>query len=255
MGIVFLFLIASHYLGLVRAVETGIRKITIPILREMHGFSIKIGENYQFFRNRSEFFKAYEECSLSSNNMSVIESQMKTLSEENLELKKQLNYVQKNKIQSVLAKVIGREILTSSQTIIIDRGEAEGIKLDQPVIVGDGILIGKITKVEKDFAMVRLVNDNQSRIGSVILNKEKSQGVVEGGFGISLRMNLIPRDEDVIVGDQVVTSGLEKAIPRGLLLGSVAVIENEPYKPFQQAILTPGTNLSKLTSVSILLTK
>jgi len=78
---------------------------------------------------------------------------------------------------------------------------------------------------------------------------------VEGGYGISLRMNLIPRDEAVRIGDQVVSSGLEKNIPRGLLIGTVAVIENEPYKPFQQAILNSVADLSKLTVVGALLTR
>ena len=53
--------------------------------------------------------------------------------------------------------------------------------------------------------------------------------------------------------DQIITSGLEQSIPRGLLIGEVAVAENEAYQPFQQAVLTTATDLSKLTIVSVLL--
>jgi rod shape-determining protein MreC len=112
-------------------------------------------------------------------------------------------------------------------------------------------MIGKIIQVERDISVARLVNDNQSSVGATMLNRDRSLGVVEGGFGISLQMNLIPRDEVVQIGDSIVTSGLEEFIPRGLVLGTVASIENEAYKPFQKAIVTPGVDLSKLTIVSI----
>ena len=65
-------------------------------------------------------------------------------------------------------------------------------------------------------------------------------------------MDFIPRNEVVLVGDMVVTSGLEETIPRGLLIGEVAVAQNEAYQPFQQAVLTPSTDLTKLFIVSVL---
>jgi rod shape-determining protein MreC len=86
----------------------------------------------------------------------------------------------------------------------------------------------------------------------VVLNDDSSPGVVDGGYGISLRMQFIPRNENVHIGDQIVTSGLEDKIPKGLLLGTVAVVENEAYQPFQEAVLTPAVNLSKLTFVTVI---
>ena len=114
--------------------------------------------------------------------------------------------------------------------------------------------MGKITKVEKQLAVVRLISDNQIKVAATVLNNERSLGVVEGGYGLSVRMSFIPRNEVVQVGDQIITSGLELNIPRGLLIGSVAAVENEPYQPFQQAVLTPAADLAKLTLVSVLLT-
>lgn len=254
-GMVFLLLIGMHYLGWINAVEDYIQKSTVPFLGRMYGLSIKVGNDYHFFKDRSSFYTAYEECVSKSQNNDYHLEQIKLLTEENTELKKQLNYVQKNPINHVLANVIGKEVGSTNQTFIIDKGSSDGIKVDNPIIVGEGILIGKVAKVHENISIIRLLNDNQSRIGASIINQTKSQGVVEGGFGISLRMNLIPRDEIVVVGDQIITSGLEMSIPRGLLIGTVAVVENEPYKPFQQAILTPGTDLNKITVVTILLTQ
>jgi len=50
-----------------------------------------------------------------------------------------------------------------------------------------------------------------------------------------------------------VTSGLEKGIPQGLLIGTVEAIEKEAYQPFQKAILNPLANLDKITLVSVLI--
>lgn len=113
-------------------------------------------------------------------------------------------------------------------------------------------MIGTIAKIEKNISLVRLINDNQSKIAATILNRDNSLGVVEGGYGLSIRMNFIPRNETVLIGDKIITSGLEQTIPKGLLIGEVAVAENEAYQPFQQAVLTSATDLSKLFIVSVL---
>jgi cell shape-determining protein MreC len=65
-------------------------------------------------------------------------------------------------------------------------------------------------------------------------------------------VKFIPRNEIIIVGEAVVTSGLDPNIPRGLMVGNVVAIENESYQPFQQAVVSPLLDLNKLTIVSIL---
>jgi rod shape-determining protein MreC len=254
-GAFFVVLLILHYTAILRPTEDWLRNLLIPFLSDTHGLSIKTNTNYQFFANRDEFIKAYGSCIRESESCAVANTQQKLLVEENTELRRQLNFFSKINIAHVLADVIGKEILSTDQTVIINRGKDYGISVGDPVVVGEGIMVGKIIKVENNTAIIRLLNDNESRIGATIVNKDKSEGVVEGGFGISLQMNLIPRDEVVIVGGKVVTSGLERSVPRGLLIGTVAAVQNEPYKPFQQAILTPATNLEKIELVSVLLTK
>lgn len=254
-GAAFVLIITFHYLGWLRRYENLIINFSVPILSDAHGLSIQMGNNYQFFKNRSDFIKAYNDCSITSEKTVLLASEVTQLTTENSKLRTQLNYFQGKQAGHVLAEIVGREILDTDQTIIINRGGNDGIKINDPVVVDDGILIGKIIKIQDTISIVRLLNDNSTRIASTILNHDRSLGVVEGGFGISLKMNLIPRDEIILANDQVVTSGLETSTPRGLLIGSVTEIENEPYKPFQQAIITPATNFSKLTLVSVLLTQ
>ncbi len=251
-GVVLLLIIGLHYTGLISSIENFLRSLLIAPFTAVHSFSVQTGTDYQFFRDKESFMSAYNLCLVEAGESNVFEARLKILEKDNAELRQQLGFKQKQVVQTVAAEVVGNNLDGAEQTLVINQGTEAGIQVDQPVVVGNGILIGKVIKAETTIAMVRLINDSRSKIGATVLNEERSQGVVEGGYGISLRMQFIPRNETVHIGDQIVTSGLEDKIPRGLLIGTVSVIENEAYQPFQQAILTPVVNLTKLTLVSVL---
>jgi len=65
-------------------------------------------------------------------------------------------------------------------------------------------------------------------------------------------MSLIPQNEEVAVGDIVITSGLEREVPYGLLIGEVSVVEKELYQPFQKAIISPYFTLQKIQKVLVI---
>lgn len=245
-------LIFLHYLGWLNAVENGMRVIMIPIATKINKWSVNFQDSYNYFINQKRMTDQYNKCLDKNQNLELADAKLKDLEKENIEIRKQINFFHRRNFTAVAADIVGRSTNSVEKMVVIDVGEAVGIKYGQPVISGDGILVGTIVKVEKDISMVRLINDNQSKIAATILNRDGSLGVVEGGYGLSVRMNFIPRNETVLVGDKIITSGLEQTIPRGLLIGEVAVAENEAYQPFQQTVLTTATDLSKLTIVSVL---
>lgn len=253
-GGIILFLVFFNYLGGLNFGKKTLRQIFVPFIRQSGEFSIKIKDDYEFFQNKEQFFNAYRSAQLSLQKKDENEAKLKLLEEENAELKKQLNFKEKTKQNILITKVIGNNLEGTEKTIIIDHGEKEGIKAGNSAIVEDGVLIGKVVKTEKDISIIRLLSDNQSKVAATIINREKSLGVVEGGYGLSVRMNFIPRNETVQIGDLVVTSGLEKDTPRGLLIGKVAAVENEAYQPFQQAILTPSVDYNRFVYIGIILT-
>ncbi len=178
----------------------------------------------------------------------------KLLKEENEELRKQLNFFAKNNFQHVGAEVIGRTVDPLNTVVTINRGKKDGISPSNPVIVGDGVLIGSIIQTFETISYVRLINDNQSKVGATLMNEDRTIGLVEGGYDIGVQMNFIPQNEVVSPGDIVVTSGLTENMPRGLMIGKVEFVEKQPLEPFQQAILDPLADLSYLNNVSILIT-
>lgn len=174
------------------------------------------------------------------------------LTTENNQLRNQLNFKFHSTSMSIGADVIGHDLDTSRQSFLINRGSADGVQAGRAAFTDDGVLVGKISKVFDNSAWLQLLTDSMSKVGAVVLNEKMSQGVVEGGFGISLRMRFLPRADQISVGQKVVTSGLESGIPRGLLIGTVALVENEAYQPFQEAIVTPYNDSNQLRLISIL---
>lgn len=252
-GFILAIIIFFHYLGWLSAPENGARVVIIPIAAKITSWRISFQDSYNYVFNHQATVDRYNQCLAKNENLELADAKLKDLEKENAEIRKQLNFFHRRNFTAVAADIVGQSTDNVEKMVIIDVGDTAGIKFGQPVISGDGILVGTIAKVEKDISLVRLINDNQSKIAATILNKDNSLGVVEGGYGLSVRMNFIPRNETILIGDKIITSGLEQTIPRGLLIGEVAVAENEAYQPFQQAVLTTATDLSKLTIVSVLL--
>lgn len=236
---IFFLIIFVHYLGILNFAEDKIRNGFVFVLKPITN---KLQNN-----NNTACLNTGV---LSTTDEQIIKN--KVLEQENEELREQLNFKKGVQSKSITAEIVAKNLDTSDQVIILNRGSNDGVLNDQPVIFGNGILVGKIIKVEENISFARVLSDNQSKIAGTILNNDHSLGVVEGGFGLSIKMTFIPRNENIITGDQIITSGLEYGMPRGLIIGKVAAIENESYQPFQQAIITPAVNYEKINFVSIL---
>jgi len=251
-GLVLILLIFFHYVGAIIWLENGLIYILTPATTKIHKTTNLIKDGFLLIFIQEEIVDGYSSCLTSAESINVLDSKIKLLEEENLELKKMLEFKNGNE-KIISAEVIGEGVDNVEQTLIINKGENDKIQTGYPVVSEAGILIGKIGKIGKNTSFVRLINDSQSKIAATIINDDKSLGVVEGGFGISLRMKFIPRDETVLIGDKIITSGLELEMPRGLLIGEVVAVENEAYQPFQQAVLKPTADLSRINIVSIII--
>lgn len=230
-------LVLARYAGYLRFIEQGTRAITDSVIRSGYDLATP---NAPAVSDRSS-----DSC-LSE------DTQLRLLEEENKNLRDQLNFL-KILPHHIGAAVIGRDLDPIGTTIIIDQGSRAGLVVNAPVITGNGLLIGKIARVNDTTAVVRLLSDFQSSVAATVVNRDKSLGVIEGGFGLAVRLNLIPQNEVIKPGDTIVTSGLEAGIPRGLMIGTVEVVEKKPQEPFQQAIIRPTADLEAITAVSVII--
>lgn len=162
------------------------------------------------------------------------------------------DFVSRVDLPTVSAAVIGYSPDPGIQSLIINAGRDQGIKTGQGVITDDGWIIGKIQSVHESTATVVLLTDNQSIVLARIQNTAGSQGVVRGERGLTLRLDLIPKNDQVSVGQPIVTSGLEPGLPPELLIGTVASIEQRSGEVFQRALINLPIRYGRVRNVAII---
>jgi len=209
---------------------------------------LSTGELMTAYRDNQTLRGENEE--IRQNNLNVTE-----IMAENLRLKAMLDY-KKGTIQFdfVTAAVVGRDLGTWNSTIIINRGSADGITKDMPVVTPQG-LVGSVVSVSASAAKVQLILDARSAVGTLVQRPEsRVAAIVEGSSATPLtpRMVNIARDADIIKSDKLITSGFGGIYPKGLLIGEVVDIVNEEGGLLKYAYLKPAVDFGRLEEVSVI---
>jgi len=174
---------------------------------------------------------------------------------ENLRLRTMLDYKKTtNQFDFVTAAVVGRDLGTWNGTIIINRGTADGINKDMPVVTPQG-LVGSVVNVYTNVAKVQLILDSRSAVGTLVQRPEsRVAAIVEGNNATpqTPRMVNIARDADIIKSDKLITSGFGGIYPKGLLIGEVVDIVNEEGGLLKYASIKPSVDFDRLEEVLII---
>lgn len=153
---------------------------------------------------------------------------------------------------TVAAQVIGSGASDMSRIITIDKGENAGIKTDMAVITADGI-VGKVLMTYPSISQVLLISDQTSGVGA-ILEKTRTQGVLRGSPNGEVMLEKVMSDEQVDVGETVLTSGGDRIFPKGLPVGTVSRVGNGKDL-FLNIKIKPAADLSKLEEVLVVVQK
>jgi rod shape-determining protein MreC len=150
--------------------------------------------------------------------------------------------------KTVAAQVIGASGSDASRMLTIDKGEDQGLKRDMAVITADGI-VGKVLQVYPSVSQVLLINDQTSGVGT-ILEKSRLQGFLKGTATGEVALEGVMSDEQVVPGENVLTSGGDQIFPKGLPVGTVARV-GSGKDLFLNIRIKPAVNLSKLEEVLV----
>ncbi|MEK6716028.1 MAG: rod shape-determining protein MreC [candidate division NC10 bacterium] len=159
---------------------------------------------------------------------------------------------QASRAEFLTARVVGKDATNWFKTILLDRGSLEGVRRNQPVLAPDG-LVGRVVEVTPTSAKVQLLTDPVNAVGGLI-QRTRVTGIVSGNLGAGARVRYLPLMADVVVGDQVVTSGMGGVFPKGIPIGRISAVERRSGALFQEASLQPAVDLSRLEEVLILMT-
>jgi len=172
---------------------------------------------------------------------------------ENSRLRELLSFKQKFPEPLLPAQVIGKDLTGWFQTLVIDRGKRDGIEEGMAVLTVQGI-VGQIMESSQNFSRVLLITDPNSSVAALV-QRTRARGVVEGN-GIDLcRLKYLHRSETVEHGDLVLSSGLDRLYPKGLLIGTVFNVHKKEAELFQDVLLRPAVNFQTLEEVVILCKK
>ena len=154
-------------------------------------------------------------------------------------------------IKRIIATVIGRDPSASVQSLLIDRGKADGVQVGKPVESARG-LVGQVFRTTNDAAQVILISDAASSI-PVRLGSSRATGLLRGGgLGAPMVIDWIDLKHEIEVGEVVLTSGLGGKFPQDMIVGRVSEVDRSEADLFQRAFVQPAVDFSALEMVFVI---
>lgn len=208
--------------------------------------------------NLKEFFST--QAKLRQENAELREERLKAakdlltldaLKSENERLRSLLEARQRVEAESVLAEIVytGRDPFT--RKVIVDKGDAQGVKLGQAVIDADGV-VGQVTRVYPLLAEVTLLTQKDHAIPVQVV-RNGIRGVAYGsGDGATLDLRHMPANAEVQEGDRLVTSGLDSIYPPGLPVATVTKVERSSGFAFARIALAPAAGIERHRQLLVL---
>jgi rod shape-determining protein MreC len=154
-------------------------------------------------------------------------------------------------LKTVPAEIIGAAATPDFRTLTIDKGTRDGVKADMSVIAPAGV-VGRLVVPSLRSAKVQLLVDRNAAAGAII-ERTRAQGVVVGGGDDRLRLEYMSEVFDVVVGDVVVTSGIDGIYPKGFVIGRVEIVDRAGGA-YKRITIKPAVDFSSLENVLIVLT-
>jgi rod shape-determining protein MreC len=170
---------------------------------------------------------------------------------ENERLRRLLNYADAETGPLVAARVVGINPDPNHLTVRIDRGEADGVVRNMPVVTADGV-VGQVLRATSGSADVLLLADPNARLGVRVQRTRARAGAAGTGDERLLRLDYLARTEDLEEGDPVVTSGTDGVYPPGLMVGHATAVQRQGAGMFLGAMLLPSVDFSRLEEVLLL---
>ena len=225
--------------------------LVTPIERLTHGSSLhtrSVWDNYIDLRNTREENQQLKQ------EITQLREEQAALAEDAAQgrrLQAVLGFQQQYISKTVAAQVIGTSGTDRSHVLYLDKGLADGLRPNQPVITPYGI-VGKLRDVFPHTSQLLLINDSSSGAG-VLLESTRIRGILRGTSSGEIQINNLTPDERIKPGEQVVTSGGDQVFPRGFPVGTIQSIVPDPqHQPYTAITIKPAANLSQLEEVLVI---
>lgn len=161
--------------------------------------------------------------------------------------------------EKVAANVIGKDVGNWFSIFTIDKGTKDGVEIDMNVIAGSG-LVGIVTDVGPNYAKVRSIIDDVSKVSGMVLTTS-DRCIVHGDLQeMNANQNILftdlkDSDDNVAVGDPVVTSNISDKYLQGILVGYINTLGTDSNNLTKSGTVTPAVDFEHIEEVLVILEK
>lgn len=240
-------LILADDLKLLSLPQSIVQQLTTPIQYGLYKNSVLVGRQLEFIflvRRAAQENKALTE-------------QLAQVISENANLRRQLSETQsfleqQKTLDPKTFNLIPTRPVGLSRYLLIDKGSADGLKINMSVIYKDHF-VGQIKEVSPKKSKVLLPSDPDFKLAVYSFNQNgRAKGILLGQFGSEMLFDKILHQEPIDKGDLVFSAGTEGETPRGLVLGRVTEVVGSDNQIFKQAKVKPMFDVSNLDILFII---
>jgi rod shape-determining protein MreC len=257
-GLAVLFLIL-HEIEVLTPIESALQVVVAPLQRGTAQLVEGAGDLFLAVREARELRAQVEELRGQVDALGVENVRLQEREAEAIALRILLNFTAENPWAFLGADVVGQSAclhvpcgeVTGQESnpylryLAINAGREEGVAVGMPVVTSGAVMAGRVAELGLHTSKVQLLSDPGSSI-AILLQESRATGLLVGQPDGSLRIVYIPQDEEVQVGDIVLTSGLGGALPRGLVVGQVAEVQRLEFALHQEAVVRPAVDYQRL---------
>lgn len=178
------------------------------------------------------------------------------LRKELIELNKLLDLNNNTNYTYINSGIISRNVNTYFSNITIDKGKKDGIDIDMAVVTSEG-LIGYISDIYEDYSIVSLLDSKSlnKKIAVLVTNGENIYNANITGYDLEsnqLIVTSIRSTSKINIGDKVMTNGLGKTIPGGILIGYVKEIVMDEDSSTKKVMVELSSNIDDIKYVGVI---
>ena len=173
-----------------------------------------------------------------------------SLEQENRRLKTLLNLMEQHPRTMIASRVVGEDVKNWFKCIIIDKGTNSGVRQKMPVITPRG-LVGQVVDADRWVTKVMVINDTSSSV-DVYVEGKNTRGILEGTGQTLLKLKYIRKNDEIEIGDRLITSGKDSIYPKGLATGIVTTVNLNKPGIFADVDVMPFNNFKRLEEVLII---
>lgn len=241
--------------GFMNPLRNAVGTVLVPIQSGVNYVGYKLYSRWEKHKTLLEA-EAENEKLTAKIDLLIEESNILKQNEEELKRLRELYSLDQEYLQyeKVAARVIAKDSENWFQVFRIDKGSKDGIMVDQNVMAKGG-LVGIVTDVGLNYATVRSIIDDESRVSCMGIQSSDTC-IVAGDLQLfeegRLRITNMKKEAVIQDGDRIVTSNISSKFLPGILVGFAIGIEEDEKRLMKNGYLIPAADFTDIREVLVL---